>query len=88
MKRFAEPKARNYELRIEDGTVARHVIVLYMGNRKVGFIEYDAARKFVDRIHDLCDDHERDHVQDNSPQAGRTPAHEHSGNEAHDEPPC
>lgn len=64
MKRFAEPKARNYELRIEDGTVARDVIVLYMGNRKVGFIEYDSARKFVDRIHDLCDHHDRNQRED------------------------
>lgn len=64
MKRFAEPKARNYELRIEDGTTDRHVIALSMGNKKVGFIEYDTARKFVDRIHDLCDHHDRNQRKD------------------------
>lgn len=59
MKRFAPLKARDYEFRNSDGTTDRRVIALYMGNRQVGFMEYDTARAFVDVVHDLCDDHER-----------------------------
>ncbi len=58
MTRFAGLKARDYEFRNPDGTTDRHVIALFMGNKKVGFMEYDTARRFVDQIHDLCDAHE------------------------------
>lgn len=58
-RRFAGLKARDYEFRYPDGTIDRHVIALYMGDRKVGFMEYDNARQFVDVIHDLCDANDR-----------------------------
>ena len=58
MKRFSGLKARDYEFKNEDGSTNRHVIALFMGTKKVGFMEYDTARHFVDRIHDLCDEHE------------------------------
>lgn len=57
-KRFTGLKARNYKFLHGDGS-SRDVIALYAGSRNVGFMEYDTARKFVDRVHDLCDDHER-----------------------------
>lgn len=57
MKRFAGLKARDYKFLHADGS-SRQVIALYMGDRKVGFMEYSTARQFVDVIHDLADAHE------------------------------
>ena len=57
-QKFAGFKARDYEFRNDDGTTGRHVIVIYAGTKRVGFIEYEAARKFVNRINGLCDAHE------------------------------
>lgn len=57
MKTFSGFKAKDYEFYHQDGTM-RNVIALYAGSKRVGFIEYDHARSFVDRIHDLCDQHE------------------------------
>lgn len=59
-KRFTGLKARDYQFKNDDGTTDRHVIALYMGDRKLGFMEYDTARSFVDKIHDMCDEHERE----------------------------
>lgn len=54
--KFTGLKARNYEFRNDDNT--RDVIQIMAGNKHVAFIEYDTARTFVDRIHDLADAHE------------------------------
>lgn len=59
-QKFAGFKARDYEFRNDDGTTDRHVIVIYAGSTRVGFMEYETARKFVDKIHDLCDTHDRE----------------------------
>lgn len=56
-KRFTGIKARKYDFRIQDGS-SRPLIALYAGTKAIGFMEYDTARHFVDRIHDLCDEHE------------------------------
>ena len=55
-KPFTGFKAKNY--RFEDGDNSRDVIALYAGGRRVGFMEYSTSRQFVDRIHDLADEHE------------------------------
>ncbi len=54
--KFTGLKARNYEFRNNDNT--RDVIQIMAGSQHVAFIEYDTARTFVDRIHELCDTHE------------------------------
>ncbi len=55
--RFNGPRAKNYLFRTPEGE--RAVIAIYAGPKKLGFIEYDTARRFVDQIHDLCDEHEQ-----------------------------
>lgn len=55
-KQFAGFTAKNY--RFEDGDNTRDVIALYAGGKRAGFMEYDTARQFVDKIHDLCDAHD------------------------------
>ena len=55
-KKFRGLRAGNYLFRDEENT--REVIAIYAGGRAVSFIEYDAARYFVDQVHDLCDDYE------------------------------
>lgn len=56
-KRFEGVGAKTYIFR--EGEEERPVVAIYIGGRRAGFIEFDAARRLVDRIHDLCDDHER-----------------------------
>ena len=57
MKRFNALKAWDYTFHHDDGT-SRKVIALTRGDQKLGFMEYSTARSFVDRIHDLCDEHD------------------------------
>lgn len=58
-KVFSRFKARDYEFRNDDGTTDRKVIVIYAGTQRVGFLEYEHARRFVDVIHDLTDQYEQ-----------------------------
>ena len=58
-RKFGGFKARDYEFRNDDGTTDRHVIVIYAGDKRVGFMEYADAYKFVHRIHDLTEAHDR-----------------------------
>lgn len=51
--RFTGIEAKSYLFHGKEGD--RYLIALYSGSRQVGFIEYNVARAFVDRIHDLCD---------------------------------
>ncbi|KUF06769.1 hypothetical protein [Leucobacter sp. G161] len=62
-QKFSGFKARDYEFRNDDGTTDRHVIVIYMGVKRAGFMEYADAYKFVNRIHDLTEAHERRDTQ-------------------------
>jgi hypothetical protein len=56
---FRGLRAKRYEFREHDGT-SRPVIALYAGAKPMGFIEYGTtARRFVDQVHDLCDEHDR-----------------------------
>lgn len=59
-RKFGKPYARSYEFRNSEGT-GRPVIEILFGGKRAGFIEYNRARSFVDRIHDLCDQHEKQH---------------------------
>lgn len=56
-KKFTGLHAKNYLFR--DGENTRNVIVIYAGDKRAGFIEYNVSRQFVDAIHDLTDAHER-----------------------------
>ncbi len=57
-RKFGGMKARDYEFKNHDGTTERHVIVLYAGDKRVGFIEYDTAYALVNKVHDLTEAHE------------------------------
>lgn len=50
-------KVRRKLWRRSNGSTEPH-IVIYMGTSFV-LIPFDIARQVVDRVHDLCDDHER-----------------------------
>lgn len=63
-RKFGKPYARSYEFRNSEGT-GRPVIEILFGGKRAGFIEYNRARSFVDRIHDLCDQHDRHGGADN-----------------------
>ncbi len=57
-QKFGRLGVRSYTFRESDGK-AREVIAVFAGSRRVAFLEYSTARRFVDQVHDLCDDHER-----------------------------
>jgi hypothetical protein len=64
MSRFARPTAHPYLFKDQAGN-ARPVIALHFGDRVI-YTEYSTARKLVDQIHDLCDDHERTQREGNT----------------------
>lgn len=60
IRKFIAVQPAKYEFR--DGKNTRDLIAIYSGGKRVCFIEYSAAREFVDQMHDLCDAHEAQKV--------------------------
>lgn len=57
-RRFNGLRAARYEFK--EGKDSRPVIAFYAGEKVVAFIEFTAARRLVDRVHDLADARDRE----------------------------
>lgn len=53
---FQRATASHYTFRESHGD--RELIALYIGGKRAGFVDYDAARRLADRINALCDENE------------------------------
>lgn len=59
-RRFERATARIYDFR--EGEESRALIALYVGGQRAGLVEFDAARRFAERILMLCDENTEDLV--------------------------
>ena len=51
------PRARHYKWRGSDGNV--EPVIRIDAGKGFAIIDYHQARRLVDQVHDLCDEHER-----------------------------